>query len=90
MSRWYLEIGNDPSDNKELYKRYSSTEPFKAMGQSRVVELIDYKDYDFILTQLGLALDVLNREAEHSIDGNTAYSCREAVREIKKKLKEKQ
>lgn len=45
---FWIEIGNDPSDDRELYKRYTSAGPFKPVYKNaEVVHLREVSpDYD--------------------------------------------
>lgn len=41
IQKVFVEFGGDPSDDKECYKRYTSTEPFEAVWpDSEVIECI--------------------------------------------------
>lgn len=69
----YIEFGGDPSDDKELYKRYSSTSPFEPSSHSDEVihcrEVIegepDYKIEEF---PAGPLLIRCSREVAKSLD----------------------
>lgn len=46
----FLEFFGDPSDDKECYKRYSSTQPFKPCGNdSEVIQFVNAKTISKIL-----------------------------------------
>lgn len=43
----YVEFGGDPSNDRENYKRYCGTEPFKPVGfDAEVVRFIEYTEYE--------------------------------------------
>lgn len=52
MKTYYVEFGGDPSNDKELYKRYSSTEPFKPLfPDCEVIELVRKSDVEHLMSK---------------------------------------
>ena len=49
---FWIEFGGDPSNDKEVYKRYSSTSPFKPTDFSdEVIHTIEYSEYEKIIEE---------------------------------------
>lgn len=70
---FWIEFGGDPSDDKEVYKRYSATSPFKPGSFSdEVVHTIEYSAYEELVT----ALEAVNRRL-----GRITYICESALKE---------
>jgi hypothetical protein len=50
---FWIELGGDPSDDKECYKRYCAAAPFKPLSYAEeVVHLIEKWAYDQLLEEL--------------------------------------
>lgn len=50
---FWIEFGGDPSDDEEVYKRYSSTKPFKPTSYAEeVIHCIEKSAYDALKTEL--------------------------------------
>lgn len=65
----YVEFFGDPSDDKECYKRYSSTEPFPPCGNdAEVIRFVNYKAYE-------QAVNALREMREHICDGGGERPC---------------
>lgn len=50
---FWIEFFGDPSDDKEVYKRYSAAVPFKPVGNdAEVFHLIEYSEYERLQFEL--------------------------------------
>ncbi len=57
----FVEFGGDPSNDKECYKRYSSTEPFEACGlDAEVIRFVNHKSYLSHTEQLNALIRMAN------------------------------
>lgn len=55
----YVEFGGDPSNDKELYKRYCSTEKFDPVGFSdEVIHFVDYATYESLKKELDQVIKI--------------------------------
>lgn len=53
----YVEFFGDPSDDKEHYKRYCGTEPFKPVGHdAEVIHYIEYSAFEKALKSASAAM----------------------------------
>ena len=77
MSRYkhcFVEFGGDPSDDKECYKRYTSTEPFEGILPSdEVVHFIEYKAYEKLRSLADNLLESLDKYEYQ--DDKTREAC---------------
>lgn len=70
---FWIEFGGDPSDDKEVYKRYCAAVPFKGVDFSdEVVHCVEYSAYEklesefeeFFMDFMGQGCGKFNREKE--------------------------
>ena len=66
----YVEFFGDPSDDKECYKRYSSTQPFQPCGNdAEVIHFVNVKEAD----RLRLSLKSMPQLLKESLLEVTAW-----------------
>lgn len=65
---FWIEFCGDPSDDKECYKRYSSTEPFHPVGlDAEVFHLVEHSAFEKQSVALKIAVEALEKlEAGYS------------------------
>lgn len=84
---FWIEFGGDPSDDNEVYKRYSATTPFEPCGLSdEVVHTIEKKAYDELDTkvrELQVQADKLAEALSDVIKIGSKESVQEACRALK-------
>lgn len=85
---WYIEFFDDPSDDKELYKRYVSGEKFAGLGfDAEVIRVIEYDEYKRALDVIFQLEVTLAEIAPSWLPENIRKQRREAlsiVRDFKK------
>lgn len=76
MREIYVEFGGDPSDDKELYKRYCSSEKFTPLDihGMEVIRFIDYTAHENMKRELDQLKKLLNKIALMG-SGEKAYTA---------------
>jgi hypothetical protein len=89
IKRVFVEFFGDPSDDKECYKRYTSTEPFAPLGfDAEVIEFVNVKEHRAQAKEIFRLERVIAKELTENDELGCEYTYVNALKRENKKLAE--